>query len=341
MSVGRKPVFESEFHGGDIADARAHGVPVEAAARDKDWLDLSTGINPNAYPVPRLTGGVWARLPGCSELSELMAAAAACYGAPGIAHMVAGAGSQALIQVLPSCLPDFPVQVLAPAYTGFTHAWREVSECRSLEDCDPAGLTILVNPNNPDGRVIPADEISRFAERCTEAGGWLVADEAFGDLEPTQSVAARCGQDNLIVLRSLGKFFGLAGLRLGFAIAPERHAERLRRALGPWAVSGPAIELGTRALNDFAWQAAQRSVLRKASARLDALLEQAGLVEQGGTALFRLVQTRHAKPLFTHFLAHKIYVRRFDDHNEWLRFGLPGNEENWNRLRHALTSFSP
>ncbi len=171
--------------------------------------------------------------------------------------------------------------------------------------------------------------------------GWLVVDEAFGDLEPDQSVAACCGADNLIVLRSLGKFFGLAGLRLGFAIAPERQAKRLRWALGPWAVSGTAITLGTRALNDTAWQEAQRSALRKACARLGALFAEAGLAVQGGTALFRLVQTPHAKPLFTHLLAHKIYVRRFDDHTEWLRFGLPGSDESWNRLRHALTSFSP
>lgn len=341
MSGKEKPVFESGFHGGDIADALGHGVSVDAAARDKDWLDLSTGINPNAYPVAKMTGEVWAKLPGRSEILELLGAAAAYYGAPGLAHMVAGAGSQALIQALPYCLPDLPVQILTPAYGGFAQAFREILPCSALKDCDPAGLTILVNPNNPDGRLIAAADISRFAGNCTRAGGWLVVDEAFGDLEPDQSVAARCGADHLIVLRSLGKFFGLAGLRLGFAIAPERQAARLRRALGPWAVSGPAIALGTRALKDSAWQDAQRSELRKACAQLGALLEEAGLAVQGGTALFRLVRTPHAKPLFTHLLAHKIYSRRFDDHAEWLRFGLPGTDENWNRLRQALTSFSP
>ncbi len=343
MSNRRRSELGDGFHGGDLADAIAGSVLKDGTKQDKDWLDLSTGINPHAYPLPELPGDVWKRLPGRVETDDLLAAAAACYGAPDTAHIAAASGSQALIQTLPYCLPDLPVSVVGPTYSGHACGWqaagREVIYCAALEDCDPGGITVLVNPNNPDGRVFPLNELGRFADRCTDTSGWLIVDEAYCDLDPSLSVASRCGTDNVVVLRSFGKFFGLAGARLGFSIAPLGLTSHLHHALGSWAVSGPAIRIASLALRDNVWQEAQRDALHAAAPRLDTILNNGGLNVIGGTSLYRLAHSPHARGLFAHLLEHGIYVRRFDEHPEWLRFGLPGPDEDWNKLDHALTSF--
>ncbi len=328
------------FHGGDLADAVS---PSRQGGTPSDWLDLSTGINPNAYPLPELPGKVWQRLPGRNDMDDLLAKAAAYYGAPEIDHITAASGSQALIQTLPHCLPDLPVMLVGPTYSGHEHGWqaagRDVAYCANFAACDPGGITVLVNPNNPDGRIIPVGELGEFADRSTRAGGWLVVDEAFCDLDPSLSLSPKSSSANVVVLRSFGKFFGHAGLRLGFAIAPLALTNQLRRSLGSWAVSGPAIAIATKALPDTDWQGVQREALRKSAARLDNLLEAGGLNVVSGTDLFRLAQSPRAQDLFAHLLAHAIYVRRFDEHPNWLRFGLPGSEEDWTKLGEALSSF--
>jgi cobalamin biosynthesis protein CobC len=340
MSDRYKSDLGAGFHGGDLADA-VSSAPHEGTSGD--WLDLSTGINPHAYPLPELPVQVWRRLPGRDEMNGLLASAAACYGAPGLDHIAAASGSQALIQALPHCLPDLPVTLVGPTYSGHAHGWRaagrDVGHCTAFTDCDPGGITVLVNPNNPDGRVIPADELGDFADQSTQAGGWLVVDEAFCDLDPSLSLSPKCARTNVVVLRSFGKFFGLAGLRLGFAIAPLALTDQLRRSLGAWAVSGPAIHIAALALQDTSWQDVQRTMLRVSAARLDTRLEAGGLNLVGGTDLFRLARSSRAQDLFAHLLAHTIYVRRFDEHPDWLRFGLPGSEEDWAKLERALSSF--
>lgn len=337
MSRTRKNTSE-HFHGGDLADA------VSRAGGDvSDWLDLSTGINPNAWPTSDISPNAWTRLPGRREHTALLEAATAYYAAPDVQCVIAGPGSQALIQSLPSCLPDQPVSILAPTYSGYAPAWqaagRRVRHVSALSECDTSGITILVNPNNPDGRTIAKHDLVRLAEEAASAGGWLVVDEAFGDLDPSNSAAGLSDSHNLIVLRSFGKFFGLAGLRLGFAIAPRALVEKLSERLGPWAVSGPAIQIGAAALADTAWQEKQRELLRAAAGRLDALLAAHGLNVIGGTDLFRLVESAAAAELFSHLLQHQIYVRHFTDHESWLRFGLPGDAADWSRLESAMAEF--
>lgn len=327
------------FHGGDIADAMAFSAHTER--RPAPWLDLSTGINPHAYPLPDLPAEAWASLPGRRETQLLLEAACEYYSAPRPLHIVPGPGSQALIQALPHCLPDCPVCLISPTYSGHAMAWeaagRPIRIIGSLEDADPSGITIAVNPNNPDGQSISREMLEVFAAQATLAGGWLVIDEAFCDLDPSLSVAAVADKHNLVVLRSFGKFFGLAGLRLGFAICPGEIATHLAEKLGPWAVSGPAIRIATLALADTAWQNRQRESLRKAAARLDELLTSHRLQVAGGTDLFRLVRTPVAAALFTHLLDHHIYVRKFTEHPQWLRVGIPGPEMEWNRLGAALS----
>jgi cobalamin biosynthetic protein CobC len=206
----------------------------------------------------------------------------------------------------------------------------------------PAGAkaVVLVNPNNPDGRSWPPGQVLAVADEMAARGGVLIVDEAFADAEPGLSAAPYTGRDGLIVLRSFGKFFGLAGVRLGFALGPAAIIEKLDAALGPWAVSGPAIEIGTAALADLAWREAARARYGELAARLDALLTDAGLQIIGGTALFRLASHAQAGELHAHLASRSIWARRFEDHPRWLRFGLPGTEPAFARLAAALHSFS-
>jgi cobalamin biosynthetic protein CobC len=217
-----------------------------------------------------------------------------------------------------------------------------VRDVAALDDLAGAGLAVVVNPNNPDGRLLRRDALLDLADRL--APGLLVVDEAFMDVAPSDANLARyVTRPNLVVLRSFGKFFGLAGLRLGFAIAAPDLASRLRAAIGPWAVSGPALVVGAAALADTAWVAAMRARLAECGQRLDKLLRDADLEIVGGTALFRLVRTRTAPELFDRLGHAGIFVRCFADQPSWLRFGLPGAAVEWSRLGAALGSsrFAP
>ena len=258
-------------------------------------------------------------------------------------RLPAAPGSQALIQTLPACLPKAPVTIVAPTYGGHEPAWTaagfDVRTVDAFEDCTPSGITVLVNPNNPDGRITHPEPLRTFARAATRSGGWLIVDEAFCDLEPELSSAWLVEDHNVVVLRSFGKFFGLAGLRLGFALSPQAMARRISDRLGAWAVSGPALAVGAKALEDTRWQATQRDVLSRARSRLDALLAGAGFHAGSGTDLFRLVVTEHAVALFRHLLEHRIFSRPFENHPHWLRLGLPGKERDWQTLDQALMEF--
>jgi cobalamin biosynthetic protein CobC len=214
-------------------------------------------------------------------------------------------------------------------------AGHQVREASSLGELAGADLAVIVNPNNPDGRLVAKGGLLAFADAL--APGLLVVDEAFMDVAPADaSLVGEVGRTNLVVLRSFGKFFGLAGLRLGFALAGAQTAARLRASLGPWAVSGPALAVGTIALVDTAWIAATRARLAAAAQRLDDLLIAANLEILGGTALFRLVRTPDARALFEHLGRAGIFARQFAEQPAWLRFGLPGAEADWQRVSAAL-----
>ena len=334
------------LHGGDLDMARAAfpGAP-------EPWIDLSTGINPWPYPFPPLAAEAWTRLPARGAEADLRAAAAACYGVPSAALVAAASGSQALIQLLPRLRAPGRVAVLAPTYAEHAACWaaagHDVSETVDIDgggEADgaigrparpSADVLVVVNPNNPDGRVMPSARLLALAERQAMQGGWLVVDEAFADCDPMNSVAPFAGTPGLIVLRSFGKFFGLAGLRLGIALAEPALASRLRAAIGPWAVSGPGLAIATAALVDGGWITGMRARLAREAAALDRLLAGVGLATVGGTDLFRLVAHERATALYRGLGAAGILVRRFDNRPDWLRLGLPADDRARLRLRDA------
>jgi cobalamin biosynthesis protein CobC len=340
-SVSPEGSDEPLLHGGDLAAARRlfPGAP-------EPFIDLSTGINPNPYPLSRLPADVFARLPDADKLASLTAIAAQTYGAPSAAHVVAAPGTQILLPLVAALVRPGRAAVLAPSYAEFARAaalaGHHITELRELAAINDAQFVFLANPNNPDGRLFARNDLMVLAKSLRAREGLLVIDEAFMDTgAPGASLAADISCGNIIVLRSFGKFFGLAGLRLGFALAAPRIAARLSAMLGPWAVSGPALEVGAKALADAAWIEKTRTRLARAEKRLDVLLSSSGLEIAGGTTLFRLVRTPAAGKLFQHLGRGGILVRGFPEHADWLRFGLPANAPAWRRLQIALAAFRP
>jgi cobalamin biosynthetic protein CobC len=330
----------------DASQPLPHGGRLAEAARlfphaRTPWLDLSTGINPVAYPVPPLPAACFTRLPEPEAASALEAAAAAAYGVADADCVAAAPGTQILIDLLPRLWPQDDVAILGPTYGEHAHAWEKAG-CEAAERTDFACLfdaqaAVVCNPNNPDGRRIPPADLLALADRMAGRGGLLVVDEAFADLEPAPiSLAGALPHPALIVLRSFGKTYGLAGVRLGFALASAARAQAMRAALGPWAVSGPAIAIGRAALPDAAWRTATAARLADDAAALDATLAEAGLTVTGGTLLFRLAETPGATAVFDRLAGSGILVRRFDNHARRLRFGIPPDRDALERLRAAL-----
>ncbi|MBX8486402.1 threonine-phosphate decarboxylase CobD [Pseudomonas cichorii] len=325
-----------------------HGGRLRAAAQHygidrADWLDLSTGIAPWAWPIPEIPAQAWARLPETDD--GLEAAACAYYGVP---QLLPVPGSQAAIQALPRVRSACRVGVLSPCYAEHAHAWRksgflvrEVQEQEVDYFLDSLDVLVVVNPNNPTGLHLTTERLLEWHARLAERGGWLVVDEAFMDNTPDTSLAAETGRVGLIVLRSFGKFFGLAGVRLGFVLAEPGLLKALAAEIGPWAVSGPTRILGQACLADLEGHARQRQRCDQASERLVALLSNHGLNPQGGCALFQWVVTEQATALHDFCARRGVLLRLFEGQGavSSLRFGLPGEEADWSRLEHVLLAY--
>lgn len=308
------------------------------------WVDLSTGINPHPYPLFGLPATVYTRLPEPGRVTELLRAAADCYGAPPDCGIVAAPGTQILLPQIMALVPPGTAKILGPTYAEHARtaalAGHRVETVSDLPDLADADLAIVVNPNNPDGRVAPRADLLDLARELARKGGLLAVDEAFMDVGPkAQSVSRDAGLPGLVVLRSFGKFFGLAGVRLGFALAERRIAGRLESAFGPWAVSGPALEYGIRALCDRLWQAAMRDRLLQDAARLDALFAAHGVTVAGGTSLYRFIDSPHADAIFHALGQRGMLLRSFAWSATVLRSGLPANQAEWHRLDHALADW--
>ncbi|GJE26283.1 threonine-phosphate decarboxylase CobD [Methylobacterium organophilum] len=322
------------LHGGDLAAARR--LFPEAP---EPWLDLSTGINPVPYPLPPFEASALTRLPSQADLAALKRAAAAAYGARDLDEIACAPGTQILIETLPRLMPATRVAVVGPTYAEHAAAWgragHAVETVPELAATAAAAVVVLVSPNNPDGRRVAPAEIEALRARLARAGGLLVLDRAFADLEPGEG-AWPGERDGLVELRSFGKSYGLAGLRLGFALASPEYVARLETALGPWAVSGPAIAAGRIALSDLEWRRQMAQTCAAEADRLDRMLLRAGGRLVGGTTLFRTADFPDGPGLFRRLGAAGIYVRRFAEHPARLRFGLPGGKAAWCRLSRVL-----
>lgn len=321
-------VLKAREHGGDPKAAEARfGLPKDG------WLDLSTGINPVPYPVAPCPPQLLHRLPLKQDLDDLLAAARRAYNVPDHACIVASPGTQALIQQVPTLFEAGAVNIVSPTYGEHAPAWtaagHTVAEVSSLDPSSP--YAVVVHPNNPDGRTQNIEAVLKAAEH-----GVVIVDEAFADVTPDLSITPHAGADGLIVLRSFGKFFGLAGVRLGFAVCSKNVAAKLNEKLGPWAVSGPALWAGTRALKDDVWAVETRQRLKSDTGRLHQLLTGSGLKVIGGTDLFTLCKTPMAQDVYEKLAHAGILVRPFETQSDWLRFGLPGHERDWERLALAL-----
>jgi cobalamin biosynthesis protein CobC len=313
-------------HGGNIdgAIARFGGT---------DWIDLSTGINRAPYPLPALQPEDWTMLPTKTAKAALIEVARKAYGTD--APMLATAGAQAAIQMIPRLGQPGRARVLGPTYNEHAACLRaagwQVQEVSRFNQLAGADLAVVVNPNNPDGKSYAKADLLALAAQV----GRLVVDESFADPQPELSLAAQAG-GNLLVLRSFGKFYGLAGVRLGFVIGAQSEIEALDAMAGPWPVNGAALRIGTHALADTAWAEATTARLRREATQADALAQAAGWQPLGGTELFRLYETPDASTAQNHLAQHHIWSRIFPYSNRWLRLGLPAGAAEWSRFAAAL-----
>lgn len=331
-----------------MAGALVHGGGVAAAAaryggQIQEWLDLSTGINPCPPALPPLAADVWHRLPGL-ELEGKARIAARDFYCTGSILPLPVPGTQSAIQLLPMFLEGGKrAAIVSPTYGEYGRSLElkglEVDRIGDLADVTPQhGLVVVVNPNNPTGRAFAPAILLALAERMLPWGGMLLVDEAFGDCEPDLSLASAAGQhDNLILFRSFGKFFGMAGVRLGFVIASRAIADRFAEGLGPWAVSGPALALASAFLSGDSTSIRNQIASRKAA--LDHILNEAGLNVLGGTPLFSLLEHERAQSLHEHLCQDKILTRIFDYSPTWLRIGLSPNGFDDQRLAASLQTW--
>lgn len=306
-------------HGGglDAAIARFGGTRA-------DWLDLSTGINPVPYPLPDLPPDAWTALPDRAAMDRLEQAARRFWSIPDSAAVLAAPGASALIARIPTITPPGGVAIPGPTYNEHEAAFRAAG----WNIGEGPDAMVVVHPNNPDGRRWRATELP-FA--------FTVIDESFCDVLPAETLIAEAARPGRIILKSFGKFWGLAGLRLGFAIGDPGLIGRLREALGPWPVSGPALAIGAAALSDIGWAEATRMRLAEDARRLDSLITGSGAVLEGGTTLFRLYRVESAADWQARLASFHVWTRSFPYAPGWLRLGLPG-PDRWPQLEAALNT---
>lgn len=317
-------------HGGNLDGAMARFGGSRA-----DWIDLSTGINRVPYPIPDLPSHAWTALPTRAEIAELTKVAAHAYRTD--AAILPLAGAQAAIQTIPRLLPRGTARVLGPTYNEHAASLRsagwQVDEATSFNALAGADLAVIVNPNNPDGQIHKPEKLMALAAQV----GTLVVDESFADPQPALSVADQAGRvPGLFLLRSFGKFYGLAGLRLGFVLGMTERIAELADMAGPWPISGAAIAIGQHALADADWARATTARLQLEADQIDALAKRAGWELVGGTELFRLYRTPDAQAAQDWLAKSHIWSRIFPWSSDLIRLGLPGTPDEWHRLEAAL-----
>ena len=321
-------------HGGNLRHAaKQYDIPLDA------WLDLSTGINPNQYPIPTIPNTAWQWLPENND--GLIEAACEYYGCE---SLLPTAGTQAAIQVLPQLRPPCHIAMPKNMYQEHALAWQRnghlVTLLETLQMDLPQTIDVLLlcNPNNPTGARYSKEQLLTWHQQLASRSGWLIIDEAFIDATPEESLSSQTHLSGLFVLRSLGKFFALAGARVGFLLGKKSILTRAEELLGPWPISGASRYIARHALQNHAWQNATRKTLLDNSQQLKNLLHQYGLTPHGGTDLFQYVSHSNAHAIHDGLAMRGVWVRLFKD-NPALRFGLPVNNQ-WNKLEKALKAIT-
>lgn len=326
-------------HGGRLRAAAQHfAIPLD------QWIDLSTGISPWLYPISNIPDNAWHRLPEPDD--GLDAIAGTYYGNPAL---LATAGSQPAIQQLPILFSPRQVAIVGPTYNEHLAAWRNAGHSVQIVDTlaaaldSAADIVVLCNPNNPTATHYPPADLMAAAALLNERAGWLLVDEAYGDAYPESSVTPMAGTDRaprLITLRSLGKFFGLAGARVGFVFANTALLDRLSNQLGPWTISGPARWAAQQALANTSWQANQITHIRDAGRRLNQLITSTIDLNEPvkSTGLFSAFHLANAGDFFEHLAQQGILVRLFQEES-LIRIGISADHQ-WKRLELALQAWT-
>lgn len=309
--------MQERDHGGGLDAAIARWGGTRA-----DWLDLSTGINPTPYPLPSFSADAWTALPDKAAQTALTEAARSFWKVPDGAEILAAPGASSLIARIPQLFKAQTVDIPKPTYNEHAAAFA----AQGWEEHPDADVRVLVHPNNPTGQLWTRDDLTAKV---------TVIDESFCDVTPEQSLIATATEPGRIVLKSFGKFWGLAGLRLGFLIAEPGLIAKMNDMIGPWAVSGPALETGTRALLDIDWANATRSALKADAHRLDVMMTDAGAQVAGGCDLFRLYDIDNAAAWHARLGEAQVLTRIFPYSDSYLRLGLPP-KSGWDRLSSAL-----
>ena len=314
-------MLKTRDHGGglDVAISKYGGTR-------EQWLDLSTGINPTSYTIPKIPQHFWSSLPDSKAQKDLLIQAGKFWGIPQNSNIMAASGVSQLIAVLPNLLPANQVRIITPTYNEHAAAFRS----NGWEVGDTGNVQVIVNPNNPDGIY------HQITEEDAKDFELIIIDESFCDISPDKSLIHLAKKDNVIILKGLGKFWGLAGLRLGFAIAAPKLIESIINHVGPWAISGPAQFIGKAALSDSNWIDNTRIRLKKDSTRLDQIMSSKNIKAIGGTDLFRLYEVKNAHKIQDKLAQSFIWSRIFPYSENWLRLGIPGNQSEWMRLAKAL-----
>ena len=306
-------------HGGRLDAA----IAIYGGTRE-DWLDLSTGINPHPYPLPKLFEQDWNNLPDQEASIALCAAARTFWNIPAQADVLAVPGCSAAIAQIPSLRPSGTAKIDRCTYNEHAAAFRYHGWSTQAELSHP-DARVIVHPNNPTGEVYQQPKPSSLT----------IIDESFCDTTPDQSHIESAASSNHIILKSFGKFWGLAGLRLGFAVGDPKLIENLRQAIGPWPVSGIALRIGTKALRDTAWAAETRARLFADAARLDGLIDPEGTRAIGACPLFRTYNVENAKEMQNRLANFHIWSRVFSYNPNWIRLGMP-TLSGWDKLEAAI-----
>lgn len=257
----------TRVHGGNIADAvNRYGI------RERDIVDFSSNISPLGPSSAAIRSAKKAlaygdRYPDQS-LSELRRTIARYFGIKP-EHIVCGNGSTALIHLVPQIYRPKRVLIPVPTFTEYAaaalKAGAEVVPYQLKEKdgfrVDPIemafafkgiDMAFLCNPNNPTGRVVQKNEMMEIVQYALQEKVTLVVDEAFMDFVESETIVKDAVQtSHVICIRAFSKFFGMPGLRVGYAVCGEEIASVLNAGSEPWPVNIPAQFAAIAALNDW------------------------------------------------------------------------------------------